>query len=95
VWDAIEPLRPAIDKRVFDYIRRHEFARSDFIQNGVSSFRLSRDVIGEMLSRVSSSEREVADAADFMLQMVERHAGGKRCLFKPDLRRNRSERLPS
>jgi CRISPR/Cas system-associated endonuclease Cas1 len=46
VWDAIEPLRPAIDKRVFDYIGRHEFARSDFIQNGVISFRLSRDVIG-------------------------------------------------
>jgi CRISPR associated protein, Cas1 family len=65
-WDAIEPLRQAIDKRVFDYVGRHEFARSDFIQNGVISFRLSRDVIGAVLDSVSLSERAIADAADFM-----------------------------
>jgi CRISPR-associated protein Cas1 len=88
VWDAIEPMRPAIDKRVFDYIGRREFARSDFIQNGATTFRLSRDVIGEMLGRVSLSEREVADAADFTLRMVERYsASGKRRLFKQDMRR--------
>jgi CRISP-associated protein Cas1 len=87
VWDAIEPLRPAIDKRVFDYIGHREFARADFLQNGVSTFRLSRDIIREMLDRVSLSEREIADAADFMLRMVERFAGGGRRLFKADLRR--------
>jgi hypothetical protein len=88
VWDAIEPLRPAMDKRVFDYIGRHEFARCDFIQNGATTFRLSRDVISAMLAGVSLSEREIADAADFVLRVIERHSGavGRR-LFKPDLRK--------
>src|SRR6478736_4027607 len=44
VWDAIEPLRPAIDARVFAYIRQREFARSDFPQTGTTTFRLSRAV---------------------------------------------------
>src|ERR1700733_1569880 len=61
VWDAIEPLRPAIDKRVFDYIGRNEFARADFPQTGASTFRLSRDIISGMLGRVALSEREIAD----------------------------------
>jgi CRISPR-associated protein Cas1 len=31
VWDAIEPLRPAIDAKVFAFVAEHEFARSDFL----------------------------------------------------------------
>jgi CRISPR-associated protein Cas1 len=89
VWDAIEPLRPAIDARVFAYISSREFARSDFIQNGTHTFRLSRDIISAMLAQVCLPERAVADAADFMLQTIERHAGGRR-LFKADLRRRKS-----
>ena len=87
VWDAIEPLRPTIDARVFAYIASREFARSDFPQTSATTFRLARDVIGEMLDRVCLSEREIAGAADFMLQMIERHAGGERKLYKADMRR--------
>jgi CRISPR/Cas system-associated endonuclease Cas1 len=89
VWDAIEPLRPAIDARVFAYVRSREFARSEFPQTGTATFRLSRDVIGAMLDRVSLTERETANAADFMLQTVERHSGGGYRLFKADLRRRK------
>jgi CRISPR/Cas system-associated endonuclease Cas1 len=32
VWDAIEPLRPLIDARVFKFIAQREFVRSDFPQ---------------------------------------------------------------
>lgn len=77
VWDAIEPFRPAIDARVFTYIALREFARADFPQTGASTFRLSRDTIGEMLDRSCLPEREIANAADFMLRMIERHGGGK------------------
>ena len=28
VWDAIEPLRPMIDARVFEFVAAHEFGRS-------------------------------------------------------------------
>jgi CRISP-associated protein Cas1 len=89
VWDAIEPLRPAIDARVFAFIAAREFARADFVQTGTSTFRLSRDVIGAMLTRVSLKERAVSDAADFVLQAIERHSGGERRLFKVDFRRRK------
>ncbi len=34
VWDAIEPIRPAIDARVFAFAKEREFGRSDFPQAG-------------------------------------------------------------
>ena len=89
VWDAIEPLRPAIDERVFAFIASREVARSDFPQTGAHSFRLARPIISAMLSKVCLPERAVADAADFMLQTIERYAGGERRLFKADLRRRK------
>jgi hypothetical protein len=92
-WDAIEPLRPAIDTRVFAYIASREFARSDFPQTSATKFRLARDVIGEMLDRVCLPEREIASAADFMLQTIERYARGERRLFKDDLRRQYKKKV--
>ncbi len=89
VWDAIEPLRPAIDARVFAYIASREFARSDFPQTSATTFRLARPVIADMLSQCSLPERDLGDAADFMLQVIERYAGGERRLFKADMRRRR------
>lgn len=89
VWDAIEPLRPAIDARVFAFIASRKFARSDFPQTGVSTFRLERDIIGSMLDRASLSDGDIANAADFMLQMIERHAGRDQTLFKADRRRGK------
>jgi CRISPR/Cas system-associated endonuclease Cas1 len=44
VWDAIEPLRPAIDTKVFEFVASYEFSRSDFPQSGCNVHRLSRDV---------------------------------------------------
>lgn len=95
VWDAIEPLRPAIDARVFAFIASREFARSDFPQTGVSTFRLERDINRSMLDCASLSDREIADAADFMLQMIEWHAGGEFHLFKADMRRRKRPRRAS
>jgi CRISPR/Cas system-associated endonuclease Cas1 len=39
VWDAIEPLRPEIDARVFKFIASREFRRSDFPQAGRNAHR--------------------------------------------------------
>jgi CRISP-associated protein Cas1 len=89
VWDAIEPLRPAIDARVFAYVGQREFARSDFPQTGTTTFRLSRDVIQSVLDRVSLSPDDIADAADFMLRTIERHSGSQYRLFKADLGRRK------
>jgi CRISP-associated protein Cas1 len=90
VWDAIEPVRPSIDKRVFSYIASREFARADFPQTGISTFRLSRDIISTMLSRVCLSAQETADAADAMLRLIERHTPDNRTLYRPDMRRRKA-----
>jgi hypothetical protein len=49
VWDAIEPLRPEIDARVFKFISSREFGRSDFPQAGRSAHRIDRAIIAELL----------------------------------------------
>jgi CRISP-associated protein Cas1 len=59
VWDAIEPLRPAIDAKVFAFIEAHEFARSDFPQSGHNAHRLSRDVTQLLLHQASLPAREI------------------------------------
>ena len=52
VDDAIEPLRPLIDARVFKFIAQREFVRSDFPQAGRNAHRIDRAIIAELL-RVS------------------------------------------
>jgi CRISPR/Cas system-associated endonuclease Cas1 len=49
VWDAIEPLRPEIDARVFKFIAQREFVRSDFPQAGWNAHRIDRAIIAELL----------------------------------------------
>jgi CRISPR-associated protein Cas1 len=92
VWDAIEPLRPIIDARVFRYIETREFKRRDFVQTGASAYRLERDIIAELLTKASLPQAEIDDAADFMLRIIERHSGSS-ALFKADGRK-RARALP-
>jgi hypothetical protein len=84
--DAIEPLRPIIDARVFRYIETREFKRRDFVQSSASAYRLERDIIAELLTKVSLPQAEIDDAADFMLRVIERHSGSS-ALFKADGRK--------
>jgi CRISPR-associated protein Cas1 len=88
VWDAIEPLRPIIDARVFRYIEGREFKRADFVQTTASTYRLERDIITELLTKASLLQAEIDDAADFMLRLIERYSGSAP-LFKPDRRKSR------
>jgi CRISPR/Cas system-associated endonuclease Cas1 len=89
VWDAIEPLRPIIDARVFRYIETREFKRRDFVQTSASTYRLERDIIAELLTKVSLLQAEIDEAADTMLKIIERYAGAEYRLFKADLRRRK------
>jgi CRISP-associated protein Cas1 len=89
VWDAIEPLRPIIDARVFRYIEGREFKRNDFVQTSASTYRLERAIITELLTKVSLPRAEIDDAADFMLGLIEQHSGSAP-LFKADLRRRKA-----
>jgi CRISP-associated protein Cas1 len=88
VWDAIEPLRPIIDARVFRYIEGREFKRNDFAQTSPDTYRLERDIITELLTKASLPQAEIDDAADFMLVLIERYSGSAP-LFKPDRRKRK------
>ena len=70
VWDAIEPLRPAIDSKVFAFVEAHEFARRDFTQSGYNVHRLSRDVTQLLLHRASLPSRDIEDAAEWMPRTI-------------------------
>jgi CRISPR-associated endonuclease Cas1 len=74
VWDAIEPLRPAIDAKVFEFIAKHEFARSDFPQSGYNVHRLSRDVTQLLLHSASLPAHEIDAAADWIGNAISRTA---------------------
>jgi hypothetical protein len=62
------------------------------VQTSVSTYRLERDIIAELLTKVSLPQAEIDDATDFMLKVIERHSGG-RDLFKADGRK-RARALP-
>jgi CRISPR-associated protein Cas1 len=89
VWDAIEPLRPIIDARVFRYIEGREFKRADFVQTSASTYRLERDIIADLLTKASLPQAEIDDAADFMLTLIERYSGSNG-LVKTDRRKRRN-----
>jgi CRISPR-associated protein Cas1 len=72
VWDAIEPLRPIIDAKVFALIEAHEFARSDFPQSGYNVHRLSGDVTQLLLHSASLAARDIDGAADWMVKAIRR-----------------------
>jgi CRISPR-associated protein Cas1 len=92
VWDAIEPLRPIIEARVFRYIESRQFKRNDFVQTSASTYRLERDIIAELLTKASLPQAEINDAADFMLRIIERHSGGA-VLFRADGRKRGASTL--
>jgi CRISPR-associated endonuclease Cas1 len=75
VWDAIEPLRPAIDAKVFTFAQAHEFARRDFPQSGYNVHRLSRDVTQLLLHKASLPLREIEEAAAWMVKTIAMCAG--------------------
>lgn len=77
VWDAIEPLRPAIDAKVFEFIAEHEFARSDFPQSGYNVHRLSQDVTQLLLHSASLSAREIGEATERMVKTIRLFAKAK------------------
>jgi hypothetical protein len=75
VWDAIEPLRPAIDSNVFAFVAAHEFVRRDFPQSGYNVHRLSRDVTQLLLHKASLPAHEIEEAAAWMVRTIARCAG--------------------
>src|SRR5208337_1573834 len=70
VWDAIEPLRPLIDARVFKFIAQREFVRSDFPQAGRNAQRIDRAIIAELLRDAILQWGRIEGAARWMAETI-------------------------
>jgi CRISP-associated protein Cas1 len=70
VWDAIEPLRPEIDARVFKFISSREFGRSDFPQAGRNAHRIDRAIIAELLRNAILPWERIEGAARWMARTI-------------------------
>jgi CRISPR-associated endonuclease Cas1 len=86
VWDAIEPLRPTIDAKVFAFVEAHEFARCDFPQSGYNVHRLSRDVTQLLLHKASLPLCAIEEAAEWMVKTLQRFGRAKRSIGTPAAR---------
>jgi CRISP-associated protein Cas1 len=91
VWDAIEPLRPAIDARVFAFIERREFCRSDFkpaipsLGRGTGVLRLDRALITDLLSSARLARSEIDEASEFLIEVIWRASGFRTTKGKADV----------
>jgi CRISP-associated protein Cas1 len=71
-YDAIEPLRPAIEASVFRFIRSNRFGVDDFIRvrDARSSLRLAESFLRVLLSECAPPSRLVSDAAARMIDLI-------------------------
>jgi CRISP-associated protein Cas1 len=73
-YDAIEPLRPTIERSVFDFVRKHQFAANDFILMKTGSIRLMDNLFRSVIAETAVSGR-ILDAAVSWLIGIIRDAG--------------------
>jgi CRISPR-associated protein Cas1 len=69
-WDAIEPLRPAIEARVFGLVERERFAVSDFTRAPDGSLRLSPVLLSTVLNEAAPPSTALAAAARWIARLV-------------------------
>ena len=75
-WDAIEPLRPAMERSVFAFAARHQFSGADFIRvkDATGSLRLHGALLRVLLAECAPPPRQLAAAARFIVETIESSA---------------------
>jgi CRISPR-associated protein Cas1 len=71
-YDAIEPLRPAIEASVFKFIRSNRFGIDDFIRirDARGSLRLAESFLRVLLSECAPPSRNISDAASQIIELI-------------------------
>jgi CRISP-associated protein Cas1 len=71
-YDAIEPLRPAIEASVFGFIRSNRFGVDDFIRvrDARGSLRLAETFLRVLLSECAPPARFISDAAARIIELI-------------------------
>jgi CRISP-associated protein Cas1 len=70
-WDAIEPLRPMIEARLFRLVARERFAPDDFIQVSDGSLRLAAGLLSAVLNDCAPPSQTLAQTVRWLARMVE------------------------
>ena len=69
-WDAIEPLRPLIEARLFRFIEVERFAVSDFVRAVDGSIRLAPGLLGAVLEHCAPPHATLAQAVQWIERLV-------------------------
>jgi CRISPR-associated protein Cas1 len=70
-YDAIEPLRPIIERKVFDFISRREFAANDFILTTDGTIRLADNLLRVLIAETAISKRIINGVASWVVDLIE------------------------
>ena len=69
-WDAIEPLRPAIEAQLFGMIERERFAVSDFVRAPDGSLRLAPSMLAAVLNEAAPPHAALAQCVRWLARLV-------------------------
>jgi CRISPR-associated protein Cas1 len=69
-YDAIEPLRPTIERSVFDFVRKHQFGANDFIRMKNGSIRLMDNVFRSVVAETAVSNRTLDGVVSWLIALI-------------------------
>jgi CRISP-associated protein Cas1 len=69
-WDAIEPLRPQIEARLFRFAARERFAPSDFIRASDGSLRLAPGLLSAVLNTCAPPSDTLAQTVRWLARII-------------------------
>jgi CRISPR-associated protein Cas1 len=69
-YDAIEPLRPTIERSVFDFVRKHQFGANDFILMKNGSIRLMDNLFRSVVAETAVSSRTLDGVVRWLIALI-------------------------
>jgi CRISP-associated protein Cas1 len=69
-YDAIEPLRPTIERSVFDFVRKHQFGANDFILMKDGSIRLMDNLFRSVIAETAVSSRTLDGVVSWLIALI-------------------------
>jgi CRISPR-associated protein Cas1 len=69
-YDVIEPIRPSIERRVFDFIRDNQFAANDFIMMNDGTIKLTQNLRKFFLDKTAAPIKEIDAAVRWIVNLI-------------------------
>ena len=76
-WDAIEPLRPTIEARLFRFVARERFAPDDFIRAPDGSLRLAPGLLSAVLNECAPPSEPLAQCVRWLARLIASTTNGE------------------